>query len=47
VFGILLAGPPADRWGAKVFAIAGNAVMAVSLVGMSIAPDCSALSSGM
>jgi MFS family permease len=39
VFGILLAGPLADRWGAKMFAVAGNAVMAASLVGMSLAPD--------
>jgi fucose permease len=44
VFGILLAGPLADRWGAKIFAIAGNAVMAASLVGMSMAPDYRALS---
>jgi len=39
VFGILLAGPMADRWGAKPFAIAGNAVMVASLFGMSFAPD--------
>src|SRR5262249_27307570 len=44
VFGILLAGPLADRWGAKLFAMAGNAVMAASLVGMSLAPDYWALS---
>ncbi|MBV9878266.1 MAG: MFS transporter [Verrucomicrobia bacterium] len=44
VIGILLAGPLADRWGAKIFAIAGNAVMAAGLVGMSIAPDYWALS---
>lgn len=44
VFGILLAGPLADRWGAKLFAMAGNGVMAASLVGMSIAPDYLALS---
>jgi fucose permease len=44
VFGISLAGPLADRWGAKIFAIAGNAVMAASLVGMSMAPDYLALS---
>jgi fucose permease len=44
VFGILLAGPLADRWGAKIFAIVGNAVMAASLVGMSMAPDYRALS---
>src|SRR5246127_5903652 len=39
VFGILLAGPLADRWGAKMFAVAGNAVMAGRLLGMSISPD--------
>src|SRR5580692_10836849 len=44
VFGILVAGPLADRWGAKVFAMAGNAVMAASLFGMSVAPDYWALS---
>ena len=44
VIGILLAGPLADRWGAKIFAIAGNAVMAAGLVGMSMAPDYWALS---
>jgi len=44
VFGILLAGPLADRWGAKPFAIGGNAVMAASLISMSIAPDYWALS---
>jgi MFS family permease len=44
VFGILLPGPLADRWGAKLFAISGNAVMAASLISMSIAPDYWALS---
>src|SRR5580704_5563657 len=39
VCGILLAGPLADRWGAKSFAMAGNAVTAASLVFMSIAPS--------
>jgi fucose permease len=39
VAGILLAGPLADRWGAKPFAIAGNAVLAASLVFMSVAPS--------
>ena len=39
VCGILLAGPLADRWGAKPFAMAGNAVTAASLVFMSIAPN--------
>jgi len=44
VFGIVLAGPLADRWGAKMFAMAGNAVMAGSLVSMSMARDYWALS---
>ena len=39
VFGILLAGPLADRWGAKPFAMAGNGVTVASLVGISFAPD--------
>jgi fucose permease len=39
VCGILLAGPLADRWGAKPFAMAGNAVTAASLVFMSVAPS--------
>jgi len=44
VCGILLAGPLADRWGAKPFAIAGNAVTAASLVFMSVAPSYRVLS---
>src|SRR5260370_37996164 len=39
VCGILLAGPLADRSGAKPFAMAGNAVTAASLVFMSAAPS--------
>ncbi len=39
VFGILVAGPLADRWGAKSFALAGNGLIAASLVGMAVAPS--------
>jgi fucose permease len=39
VLGIVIAGPLADRWGAKGFAVGGNGIMALSLVGMSFAPD--------
>ncbi len=39
VLGILVAGPGADRWGAKGFAVGGNAIMVFSLIGMSLAPD--------
>ncbi len=39
VLGILIAGPASDRWGAKGFAIGGNGIMVVSLIGMSLAPD--------
>ncbi|HEY5744316.1 MAG TPA: MFS transporter, partial [Terrimicrobiaceae bacterium] len=39
VLGILIAGPGADRWGAKGFAVGGNGIMVFSLVGMSLAPD--------
>jgi len=35
----VIAGPLADRWGAKGFAVGGNGIMALSLVGMSFAPD--------
>src|SRR5258708_19718239 len=38
VCGILLAGPLADRWGAKPVGIAGNAGTTVSLVFISVAP---------
>lgn len=39
VLGIIIAGPGSDRWGAKGFAVGGNAIMVVSLIGMSLAPD--------
>jgi fucose permease len=39
VLGILIAGPLADRWGAKVFALSGNGIMVASLVGMFFAPS--------
>ena len=39
VLGILVAGPGADRWGAKGFAVGGNVIMVISLIGMSLAPD--------
>lgn len=39
VVGILVTGPLADRLGAKPFAILGNALIAVSLVGMALAPS--------
>ena len=39
VLGILIAGPGSDRWGAKGFAVGGNAIMVLSLIGMSLAPD--------
>ena len=38
VLGILATGPLADRLGAKLFAVLGNALIAVSLVGMALAP---------
>ena len=44
VLGILIAGPGSDRWGAKGFAVGGNAIMVFSLVGMSLAPDYGILS---
>jgi predicted MFS family arabinose efflux permease len=46
VLGIVVAGPLADRWGAKGFAIGGDAIMALSLVGMSLAPDYGTLALG-
>lgn len=39
VIGILVTGPLADRWGAKCFALLGNALIAVSLVGAAWAPS--------
>jgi fucose permease len=38
VAGILITGPLADRWGAKLFAVGGNAVMAASLAGLAWCP---------
>lgn len=38
VAGILLTGPLADRWGAKPFAMVGNALTVAGLVGMALAP---------
>ncbi len=43
VVGILLTGPLADRWGAKPFALAGNALGAVALLAAGFAPDYLAL----
>ncbi|WP_438480302.1 MFS transporter [Oleiharenicola lentus] len=37
--GILATGPLADRWGAKAFTILGNAMIALSLVGLAFAPS--------
>lgn len=39
VIGILITGPLADRFGAKLFAILGNLLIAVSLVWMALAPS--------
>lgn len=39
VVGILVTGPLADRWGAKPFALAGNALGAVALLAAGFAPD--------
>lgn len=38
VVGILVTGPLADRWGAKVFAQLGNAMIAASLIAAALAP---------
>jgi fucose permease len=38
VFGIAMTGPLADRWGAKIFAQLGNLLIAVGLVGLTLAP---------
>lgn len=43
VLGILIAGPASDRWGAKGFAMGGNGVMVLSLIGMSLAPGYGSL----
>ena len=42
VVGILAAGPLADRYGSKGFTLAGNGVIAASLIGMSVAPTYAA-----
>jgi MFS family permease len=39
VFAILVAGPLADRWGAKLFVQIGNAAVALGLIGAAFAPD--------
>ncbi|EIP98123.1 fucose permease [Opitutaceae bacterium TAV1] len=43
VFGIVITGPLADRWGAKLFAQLGNALIAASLFGMAFAPGYTSL----
>ena len=39
VAGILVTGPLADRWGAKIFALLGNALVGLSLLAMAYAPS--------
>jgi fucose permease len=39
VIGILITGPLADRWGAKLFALLGSALLTVSLPAAAFAPD--------
>jgi fucose permease len=46
VSGIVITGPLADRWGAKLFAQLGNALIAASLLGMAFAPGYSSLGTG-
>jgi len=43
VVGILVTGPLADRFGAKLSAVAGNALVAVGLLAMSLSPGFDAL----
>lgn len=38
VIGIVITGPLADRWGAKPFALLGNILIAISLLGAAFAP---------
>ncbi|PTY01206.1 MFS transporter [Verrucomicrobia bacterium LW23] len=38
VMGIVATGPMADRWGAKLFSLLGNVLIALSLVGMAASP---------
>ena len=47
VTGILVTGPLADRWGAKPFALGGNALTAAGLAGMALAPDYTILLAAM
>ena len=47
VGGILIAGPLADRWGAKPFALAGNGLVAVGLLGLGLARDYPAVCRAM
>ncbi|MFA6293145.1 MAG: MFS transporter [Victivallales bacterium] len=39
VGGILITGPLADRWGPKPFAIGGNGLIVLGLLGLGLAPD--------
>jgi MFS family permease len=39
VGGILVTGPLADRWGAKIFAVGGNALIAVGLLALRWTTD--------
>ncbi len=39
VIGILVTGPLADRWGAKIFSLLGSALLAASLPAAAFAPD--------
>ena len=43
VTGIVMTGPLADRWGAKLFAQVGNALIAASLLAAAVAPNYAAL----
>ena len=39
VGGILVTGPLADRWGAKLFTLAGNGLIVLGLLGLGMSPD--------
>ncbi|HBF33625.1 TPA: MFS transporter, partial [Candidatus Sumerlaeota bacterium] len=43
VLGVLVGGPLADRWGAKVFALGGNVLVAIGLGLLGFAPSYTAL----
>lgn len=43
VIGILVTGPLADRFGAKLFALLGDGLIAIGLLGMALAPNYSVL----